>query len=626
MVLPFTLVASIAIFILDWFTPVMLATWGLYVLVILLVNRWGEAKLLYPTLVLCTLLTIAGLLGPLRHPDTAMIALNRLLGISAMWVLGYYLIEHRKSSAILHRSLTRYTALFETAPVGISIVDLAGNIVETNQQAESILGVSKREHETRTLDAPIWKIIRPDGSPMPASEYASVRALREQQRVDNVEMGVIRTDGSVSWLSVTAAPIAKAQEGAVIVYTDITERVRSEQALAQLAAIVQTSEDAILSNDLSGTIASWNRSASQLYGYQESEAIGQAAAMLFPPESGGEMADILARIQQGELFSRYQTEHVDRAGKRMVMSLAISPVYDRNGRIMGTSMIARDVTEQNELQQRVHRLNCELEQHVQERTAALMAALDEARQADQIKEAFLSAVSHELRTPLTGVLSVADALELETSGPLNERQQELVELLRRSSVRLLEMINGILHYTKLLAGETTLRSDVCRLADLGARGIGKVQPQADRKQLCISSVTEPPDLEIVGDAEGIVQLIFNLLDNAVKFTPAGGALGLEIRRTEDDEVEISVWDTGIGIAEEQQSHIFDAFIQADSGRKRQYEGVGLGLAYAQRMAHLLGGECTVQSRPGGGSRFTVRLPSDVRRQVRSVEQFVKPNG
>jgi PAS domain S-box-containing protein len=390
--------------------------------------------------------------------------------------------------------------------------------------------------------------------------------------------------------------------------TDITERMQSELAQAQLAAIVQSSEDAILSNNLQGLITSWNRSAAQLYGYTAADMIGRPAALLFAPERTGEMAAILQRMEQGQLLNHYETEHIDRSGKRMLMSLTISPVRDRNGQIAGTSMIARDVTEQRALEQAAHRANSELEQRVQERTAALEAALAEVRQADQIKEAFLAAVSHELRTPLTGVLAVADALELQVSGPLNERQLEYVQMLRRSGSRLLEMINGILHYTKLMAGQTVLRQNVCNLADIGARSIRKVQPQADRKQLTVHFSIDPPDLEIVGDIEGIFQLLFNLLDNAVKFTPFQGSLGLTIRRSAADQVEITVWDTGIGIAAEQQTRIFDAFTQADGSLARRHEGIGLGLAYAQRVANLLGGDCTVDSTPGSGSRFIVTLP------------------
>jgi PAS domain S-box-containing protein len=396
--------------------------------------------------------------------------------------------------------------------------------------------------------------------------------------------------------------------------TDITDRVHNEQARAQLAAIVESSEDAIISNDLEGMIASWNRGAAQLYGYTAAEVIGRPAALLLQPERAGEMAAILARISDGTGLSRYETEHVDSSGKRILVSMTISPVCDQDGQITGASMIARDITQQKELEQAVYRLNGELEQRVQKRTAELEAALEEVRQASQLKEAFLAAVSHELRTPLTGVLGVADALELQVSGPLNGQQLDLVQTLRRSGLRLLEMINGILHYTKLFAGQTMLRQDDCKLADLGVESVRKIQAQADRKRLTVRFAIEPRDLRMIGDAEGISQLLYNLLDNAIKFTPAGGALGLSIGLVGEDQVEMVVWDTGIGVPQEQQERIFDAFIQGDSGLARHYEGIGLGLAYAQRMAKLLGGTCTVQSTPGSGSRFTVVLPSGYKRE------------
>jgi len=739
MVVPLTLLATVLVFLADWLTPVALAAWGLYVAPLLMIYTWGKPQWLLPGAGFYTLLIFLGLLTPISSPDLPILAVNRLLGVTAIWILCYYLSLHRQTEESLRLNLTKYTVLFDTAPVGISIADSTGKIVETNRQAEEILGLPHQEHEARTLADSRWRIVRPDGSPMPPDEFASIRALREGRRIDNVQMGVAKDDGSVTWLSVTSAPLPLPQSGVITVFadinawrsaqqalaaseqrlryaldaisdgvwdwnvqtgaltysetwlnkygyskeeaaphisfwesivhpddapmvqqaladhfagktpvyecenrlrtkggeyrynldrgrvvqwdeqgrplrmvgadTDVTERVQNEQARAQLAAIVESSENAILSNDLRGIIASWNRSAARLCGYTAAEAIGQGAAMLFGPERQEEMASILACIQAGKVLNHYETEHIDRSGKRMLMSLAISPVCDRSGRITGTSMIARDVTEQKALEQAVRDLNSDLEQRVQERTAALESALEEVRRADQLKEAFLAAVSHELRTPLTGVLGVADALEQQVGGPLNARQMEQVQILQRSGKRLLEMINGILHYTKLLAGQTVLHRERVKLADVGVRCIRKIQVQADRKQLAVHCSVKPPDLEMESDAEGLAQLLHNLLDNAIKFTPAGGAVGLEMRRTEGSQIEMVVWDTGIGIGAEQQARIFDAFMQVDGGLARHYEGVGLGLAYAQRMAALLGGECSVQSAPGQGSRFTVTLPA-----------------
>ena len=340
--------------------------------------------------------------------------------------------------------------------------------------------------------------------------------------------------------------------------TDITERMQREAMLVRLAAIVEWSEDAIVSNDLEGAIASWNRGATQLYGYAPEEAIGRQATFLFAPDRQAELAEMLRRVLDGQVLHHYETQHVDRAGRMMDVSLTVSPVYSMAApgqprTIEGTSLIARDVTQQKALEQAVRQLNAELEERVRARTAELETALAEQQHADQLKEAFLAAVSHELRTPLTGVLGVAEALELQVSGPLNSRQLEHVRLLRRSGTRLLEMINSILHYINLLAGEAQMRQQPCVLAEIGAVSIRKVQAQAQLKFVTVEFAIDPPDLVLEADSEALTQLLYNLLDNAVKFTPAGGAAGLHIcRRMDPDRVEFAVWDTGIGIADGEQ--------------------------------------------------------------------------
>lgn len=397
--------------------------------------------------------------------------------------------------------------------------------------------------------------------------------------------------------------------------TDISERRQREATLARLAAIVESSEDAIISNDLQGVIASWNRGATQLYGYLPEEAIGQQAALLFSPGRKGELAEMQRRVLEGQVVRHYETQHVDRTGRVMEVSLTVSPVYSmaadgQTETITATSIIARDVTQQKALERAVRQLNAELEERVHARTAELEAALVELRYADQLKEAFLAAISHELRTPLTGVLGVAEALEMQVSGPLNSRQLEHVRLLRRSGTRLLEMINSILHYTNLLAGQAQMRQQPCVLAEIGAASIRKVEAQAQLKLVTIELTVEPPDLVLDSDSEALTQLLYNLLDNAVKFTPAGGAVGLQIsRQWSPAAVEFAVWDTGIGVADGVRERIFEAFTQADGGLARRYAGIGLGLAYARRMADLMGGQVRVESTVGKGSRFVVSLPA-----------------
>ena len=262
----------------------------------------------------------------------------------------------------------------------------------------------------------------------------------------------------------------------------------------------------------------------------------------------------------------------------------------------------------------VQNANVVLEQRVTERTAQLTTALREIAKASRLKDEFMAAVSHELRTPLTGVLGIAETMEMQITGPLNERQLRGVRSIRASGNRLLEIVNSILRYTAVAAGNVALRAEPCRLSDLVAAAAQWTQPQAEVRGQKIAVHIDPTDPIIVSDADTIRQVLQQLLDNAVKFTPHGGSIGLEVHGDDDrDRVRLVVWDTGIGIVQEQHTTIFQPFIQVEGGLARRYEGIGLGLAYVARVVDLLGGTVTVESTPAEGSRFTVTLPAQIRR-------------
>jgi signal transduction histidine kinase len=272
--------------------------------------------------------------------------------------------------------------------------------------------------------------------------------------------------------------------------------------------------------------------------------------------------------------------------------------------------VTRDVSQRRAMEQEIRLLNATLEQQVQERTAQLEAAMADLQRAAKLKDEFLGAVSHELRTPLVGVLGMAEALEAQFSGPLNERQARHVQGILQSGERLLSMVNSLLRYTGLMAGKVIFRPEPCRLAELCAMAVKSVRDPAEQKGQTIETSVDPAGIEITSDCDGILEVTEQLLDNAIKFTPKGGRIGLDVRKDASAEtVRLIVWDTGIGISAEQQAIIFQPFVQGDGGLTRRYGGVGLGLAYVQRMVELLGGIITLESMPGTGSRFTVTLPT-----------------
>ncbi len=239
----------------------------------------------------------------------------------------------------------------------------------------------------------------------------------------------------------------------------------------------------------------------------------------------------------------------------------------------------------------------------------LASALRELQHANRLKDEFMAAISHELRTPLMGVLSMAEVLESQVDGVLSEGQARNVAAIHQNGGRLLALINGILRYTRLLDNSLQLEHEECALEYLATIVVSATRAAAAAKEQTIHLRITPPDLTINTNAQGITQVLKQLLDNASKFTPTGGRVGLTIEA--DDAagcVRMEVRDTGPGIPAAQHEAIFHPFVQLDGGLARRHEGIGLGLAYARRMVERLGGVLSVESEPGQGSRFTVTLP------------------
>ncbi|MFN8465192.1 MAG: HAMP domain-containing sensor histidine kinase [Caldilineaceae bacterium] len=259
-----------------------------------------------------------------------------------------------------------------------------------------------------------------------------------------------------------------------------------------------------------------------------------------------------------------------------------------------------------------------------ERTADLQAALADLQLANQLKDEFMAMISHELRTPLAGILSLSQMLTEQVIGPLNDRQIYYVKGIEESGERLLNVVNEILNYTHLISGKVQLRWVACALAQLLDTCARSQQGKANAKAQTIAVCVEPAVLAIIGDANAMADVLKRLLDNAIKFTPKGGQIGLEAHPTPAPAappaggsssnagatfVDLVVWDTGVGIDQTQLAHIVKPFTQADARLARSYEGIGLGLAYVHQMVILLGGTLSVQSAPGQGSRFTITLPA-----------------
>jgi PAS domain S-box-containing protein len=365
---------------------------------------------------------------------------------------------------------------------------------------------------------------------------------------------------------------------------------------SRLAAIVASSDDAIVSKDLNGIILTWNRGAERIFGYTPAEAVGQSIRMIIPADRQSEEDDVLARVRQGLTVDHFETVRQRKDGTLIDVSVTISPVRTAEGEIVGASKIARDITEQRRLR----------------------AIADEA---SRLKDEFLAVLSHELRTPLNTVLGYARMLRREDKRMSADLRERALDALERNADLLTRLVNDVLDTSRVVTGKFRLEMDVCPLDGVLAEAIRTIQPAAEAKNIALD-VHLDPGLIVLCDRDRMLQVMWNLLSNAIKFTPSGGSVSVQGER-QGGEITIAIGDTGIGIAPEHLPFVFQRFWQAHTGASREFGGLGLGLALSRHIVELHGGSIVAESEAEGqGAVFTVTLPTAT--AVRASQRNLKP--
>ena len=384
---------------------------------------------------------------------------------------------------------------------------------------------------------------------------------------------------------------------------------QSEQAFKTL---VENLPDIVLRMDRSLQYLYANPALEQQLGVAPGYLVGKSAHDLaIEPTTVGAFD---ARLQ--EVFQTGQPHTLQLAlpahdGSLRQYRVRIVPEFDQRPTVVTVLVIATDMTDLFHAQADLERRNVQLEA-----AADLARRHDELRSADlalaqaaRLKDEFMASMSHELRTPLTGVLGLAEALQAQTYGPLNERQLRSLRLIEQSGRHLLDLINDILDLSKIEAGQLELTKVACAAEDVCHASLQIVAGLAQEKGHAVHFAIEPVAIDLMADPRRLNQMLVNLLSNAVKFTPPGGSLGLQVDGDEAAcDVRFAVWDTGIGIAPEDVPLLFRPFTQLDSSLTRRHAGSGLGLVLTRRMAELHGGRVEVESAPASGSRFTIILP------------------
>jgi PAS domain S-box-containing protein len=552
---------------------------------------------------------------------------------------------------------------------------------------------------------------------------------------------------------------------------DVTERRRAESARGQLAALVESSEDAIVGKDLSGIVTSWNHAAERMFGYCAREAIGQSIRLIIPDTRRAEEDDVLARIGRGETIQHFETVRRRKDGTEIPVSLTVSPIHDSSGAIIGASKIARDISEQKRAGQRAAFLAeigavladsleyattlkavanlavpaiadwCAVDILTEERKLERLAvshvdpakidlartirsryedpsspysvayvvrtgspamvkevsddmiktaargdeerlalvrslgvrsyiivpltargrtlgaltlataesgrfytdddfrfaqdvafraalavdnarAYNDAQAANRLKDEFLATLSHELRTPLNAILGYSRMLE---SGMLTaDKHAHALQTVDRNATSLAQIVEDILDVSRIISGKIRLNVQPVDLPAVISAAVETVMPAAEAKQIRVQTILDPRAAPISGDPNRLQQIVWNLVSNAVKFTPKQGVVQVRLERV-NSHVEIVVSDTGTGITPDFLPHIFERFRQADSGTTREHAGIGLGLAIARHLVELHGG--TIHAASDGrdkGSTFRVRLPVMIVHHEERLERRVHP--
>jgi PAS domain S-box-containing protein len=427
------------------------------------------------------------------------------------------------------------------------------------------------------------------------------KALQDGNPFDHEER-ILRPDGTVRTLHSRGRVILDPSRRPLRIICsclDITERkaLEGQEARAHLAAVVDSSDDAIITKSLEGFVKTWNLGAERIFGYTPAEAIGQHISFLFPPSHIDEDSKILGKIHRGQRVEHYETVRRRKDGTLIDVSLTVSPLRDATDSIIGFSKIARDITARKQADAETRDLNSSLEQRVRERTQALNQAIAEM-------ESFMYTMAHDLRAPLRAIAGYSTLLLSPTSGLSDPSEREL--FLRRiegGAQTMDKLIQDLLAYGHL--AHSHFRSESTDLESVVKDVLIRFETQILDQGASIR--IESPLGRVQSDPDKLKRVLENLLSNSLKFMPPGRKPEVRVRtELRDGWVRLWLEDNGIGIEEQFHARIWRVFERLN--RVEDYPGTGMGLAIVKRAVERMGGRSGVTSEPSKGSRFWIELP------------------
>ncbi|HUR37242.1 MAG TPA: PAS domain S-box protein [Terriglobales bacterium] len=485
-------------------------------------------------------------------------------------------------------ALARLAAIVDFSDDAIVSKDLRGIITSWNAAASRIFGYQPEEIIGKSVLTLIPK-------PLQSEEPVILGKLTRGERIDHYETQRMRKDGSIIDVSLTISPLRDAKGriiGASKIARDITEKKRDLVANARLAAIVDSSDDAIISKDLSGVISSWNAAATRIFGYQPEEIIGKSVLHLIPKELQSEEPVILGKLMRGERIDHYETKRMRKDGLIIDVSLTISPLRDPSGRVIGASKIARDITESK-------------------RSAEALRMADRLASVGRLA----ATIAHEINNPLEAVVNLVYlAKGASHNDPTATR--DFLQLAEQELARVAHITKQTLAFSR--GGKELSRT---RVADHLQHLVSVFGPKIKNKGIKVTLDVRHDDLAVEAAGTELLQVFTNLLSNSVDAVPVEGEIKIRMGRTlmggGVPAVRVSIADSGSGIPPEVKGRIFEAFFTT----KRDV-GTGLGLWVSHGIIRDLGGKIQTRTctKPGrSGTVFSVVIPVSTRERLGSAE-------
>ena len=466
---------------------------------------------------------------------------------------------------------------------GVIVTDLKGRIRFLNEVAESLTGWCAERAQDQPLHSVFHIVNERTREPV---EDPTLKVLQSGATTGLANhTTLLSKSGREIPIDDSAAPIRSAEGtllGVVLIFRDITQQRRAQRAQAWLSAIVESSNDAIVSKTIEGIITSWNPAATQLFGYAAEEIVGKHIMTIVPLELHAEENDILARLRRGERIEHFETVRVAKDGHRIEVDLTVSPIKDEEGDVVGASKIARDITRRKEAERAQH-------------------------EASLRKDEFLATIGHELRNPLGPIRNVTDVL---CKAQLNSPElRGACDILRRQVRVLTQLVDDLLDVSRVGSGRLTLRLEPIELAELLIATVNSLRHALEAKNQTITLSLGADTLVVLADRTRLTQVLSNLVQNAHKYTGSGGRIEIGLSR-EAGEAVVSIRDNGVGIPPGMLEEVFELFSRAGHEHDPADGGLGIGLTLSRRLIELHGGAIVARSEGAGrGSEFIVRLPT-----------------